>query len=108
MRNLVKEDGVIEVKAPAAGLLPGDVFVKDSLVGIAYGSGQQDELVRVKTTGIFEIPKTSAQAWTQGKKVYWTGSEATTTATGNALIGLAADDAPNPSDTGHVKIGPVL
>ena len=108
MKNLVKEGDVLEVAAPATGLLPGEVFIKDSLVGVAYGSGEPGEAVRIKTAGIFELPKASTQAWSQGKKVYWTGSEATTTASGNSLIGIVAADAANPSALGHVKIGAVI
>ncbi len=44
----------------------------------------------MKTTGVFELPKVGSQAWTVGVKVYWTsGGAATTTASGNTLIGTA-------------------
>ncbi|MBL4732058.1 MAG: DUF2190 family protein [Rhizobiaceae bacterium] len=108
MRNLVKEGDVVEVKAPVGGLLPGDVFIKDAIVGVAYGSGSEGEDVRLKTSGTFTLSKTAGQAWTQGKKTYWTGTEATTTASGNTLIGFVALDAASGAVEGQVKIGPVF
>ena len=61
--------------------------------------------VAIATEGVYELPKTSAQAWTVGAAIYWTGSAATTATTaGNLLIGVAAAAAANPSSTGFVRL----
>lgn len=59
--------------------------------------------------GVFDLPKTSAQAWTVGAKIYWDSANglATTTASGNSLIGTALAAAANPSATGRVRLNGV-
>jgi predicted RecA/RadA family phage recombinase len=63
--------------------------------------------VAVKTRGVFELPKVSAQAWTVGAPIYWDGTagNATTVTTSNTLIGYATEAAANPSSVGRVRIG---
>lgn len=56
--------------------------------------------------GVHELAKTSAQAWTQGDRIYWDDSNKrcdTDSAVG-MLIGFAVSDAANPSSTGEVKL----
>ena len=105
MKNYVQAGENIVVPAPydvtsGGGLLVGSLFgvaVKDALTG---------DDVAIRTEGVFDLAKTSAQAWTVGQKVYWddTNKLATTTATGNTLIGCATAVAANPSPTGHVRL----
>jgi predicted RecA/RadA family phage recombinase len=80
------------------------------LIGAIFGVAQGDALTGVPCVlvrkGIFELAKTSAQAWTVGAKLYWdnTAKEVTTTATSNTLIGAAFEAAANPSATGLVLL----
>jgi len=109
MLNKIAEGKVLTIPAPSGGVVSGTLKVIGSLVGVPVTDAAEDELFAFDTTGVFEVPKTSAQAWTVGAKIYWTaGGEATTTATANTLIGIAVAVAANPSDTGQVKIGPTL
>ncbi|WP_323764590.1 DUF2190 family protein [Marinovum sp.] len=90
-------------------ITPSDVSAGDGLlIGSLFGVVQEDAVtgadVVLVRRGVFILPKTSAQAWTVGAKVYWTGSECTTTASGNTLIGLAESAAANPSATGRVLL----
>jgi hypothetical protein len=64
--------------------------------------------VAVKTQGVFELAKVSAQAWTVGAPIYWDASaaKATTVASTNTFIGHATEAAANPSAVGRVKLGP--
>lgn len=59
-----------------------------------------------KTRGVFELPKLSAQAWTEGAKVYWdnTNARLTTVASGNRLVGVASEAAANPSAVGRARL----
>lgn len=105
MKNFVQPGDVITVAAPydvesGGGLLVGLMF------GIAAFAATSGVEVEAKTTGVFDLPKTSAQAWTVGAKIYWdnTNKVATTTATDNTLIGVAVAAAANPSATGRVRL----
>ena len=104
--NYIQAGDVLTVAAPAdvasgAGVLVGGLF------GIAMTTVLSGADVEVKTTGVFEMAKTSAQAWaTVGLPIYWdnTAKEATTTATSNKLIGINVATADNPSATGTVLL----
>jgi len=105
MKNFVQIGHVLSLVAPAdvaagAGLLVGSVF------GVAASAALSGTVVEAQVVGVFDLKKTSAQAWTQGVKVYWdnTAKEVTTTASGNTLIGVATDVADNPSATGRVRL----
>lgn len=82
-----------------------------ALIGALFGVAQFDALSGADcvfdTEGVWNLKKTSAQAWTVGAKIYWdnTNKECTTTASGNTLIGVAAAAASNPSATGSVRLG---
>jgi predicted RecA/RadA family phage recombinase len=66
--------------------------------------------VQIARRGVFTHAKTSAQAWTQGAKIYWDDSNKvfTTTASGNTLVGAAVLAAANPSATGTVLLDGAL
>jgi predicted RecA/RadA family phage recombinase len=82
-----------------------------ALIGAIFGVATKDILSGVrgnfKTRGVFTLAKNSAEAWTEGAKIYWdnTAKQCTTTATSNSLIGVAAAAAANPSSTGDVRLG---
>jgi predicted RecA/RadA family phage recombinase len=103
MRNYVQPGDVITVPAPAA-VASGDGVLVGALFGIAGTDAASGAPVEIKTNGVFDLPKTSAQAWTVGAAIYWTGTVATTVDTDNTLIGKAVDVAANPSGTGRVRL----
>lgn len=105
MRNYIQNGAVVTIAAPyvlvsGAGALVGAIF---GVAQAAAASGADVELVR---SGVFTLPKVSAQAWTQGAKLYWDDAAkmVTTTASGNTEIGAATAAAANPSDTGEVLL----
>ena len=105
MKNYVQSGDVVTVAAPAAVTSGAGVLV-GSLFGVAQTDADNGADVAIVTRGVFELPKTSAQAWTVGAKIYWAAGagECTTTATGNTLIGVAVAAAANPSATGTVRV----
>jgi predicted RecA/RadA family phage recombinase len=108
MKNYVQDGDTLPVTA-AADTDPGAVVVQGKLIGISVTGAANGEEMQVRTNGVFELAKTSAQAWTQGAEIYVTpGGLATTASSGNTKIGYAAAAAANPSSTGHVKIGATL
>lgn len=103
--NYVQAGDVLELTAPYA-VASGDGALVGSIFGVALDAAGSGETGVFKVTGVFTLPKTSAQAWTVGAKVYWdnTAKVVTTTSTGNTLIGVAVEVAANPSDTGAVRL----
>lgn len=106
MKNFIQPGDTITVAAPAdvlsgAGVLVGDIF------GIACGTALSGADVEIKTTGVFELAKTSAQAWaTVGLPIYWdaSGKLLTTTASTNKFLGVNVEVAANPSGTGKIRL----
>jgi predicted RecA/RadA family phage recombinase len=105
MKNYIQPGDVVTVPAPydvasGAGALVGTLF------GVAAFSALSGTDVELKTHGVFDLPKTSAQAWTVGAAIYWddTNKVATTTTTSNTLIGKALAVAANPSAVGRVRL----
>lgn len=110
MKNFIQHGRSLTVPAPSGGATSGAPVIIGSLVGIASCDADEGADVTIETQGVFELAKTSAQAWTVGAKIYWdaVNSVTTTVSTSNTLIGIAAAAAANPSATGLVKIGPTL
>lgn len=109
MKTFKRTGNSSPVPAPAGGVLSGDGVLVGSLFGVAATDAAEAETVEIAHVGVFELKKTSAQAWTVGAKVYFdaTNKVATTTASGNSLIGAAVAAAANPSATGVVRLNGV-
>lgn len=105
MKNYVQKGEVLTLVAPYAVVSGGGLLV-GSIFAVASGDAANGAPVEGVTCGVFDLPKTSAQAWTVGAKVYWdnTNKVATTTVTSNTLIGVAVADAANPSAIGRVRL----
>ncbi|NEX45189.1 DUF2190 family protein [Pseudotabrizicola algicola] len=105
MKNYVSSGDHFTITA-AAAIVSGQMVVAGSVYGVAQESVASGADVVLVRKGIFQLPKTSAQAWTVGAKIYWDAGNAvcTTSASGNTLIGAAAAVAANPSATGLVLL----
>lgn len=103
--NYIQPGDNVTVPAPA-DVSSGDLVEVGDLFGIASTDALSGADVVLATGGVYTLPKTSAQAWTVGAKIYWTGTAATTTASGNTLVGVAMAVAANPSSTGIVRLNP--
>jgi predicted RecA/RadA family phage recombinase len=106
LKNFIQPGGTVTLTVPS-DVSSGDGLLVGSLFGVASGDALSGADVEAVTEGVFDLAKTSAQAWSQGDKVYWddTNKECTVVAAGNVLIGVAMVDAANPTDTGRVLIG---
>jgi predicted RecA/RadA family phage recombinase len=105
MNNYTQPGDVLTLTAPydvasGGGALVGSIFC---VATSAVASGARGEF---KTTGVFGLNKTAAQAWTEGQKLYWdnTAKEVTSVSTSNTLIGCATAPAANPSASGSVRL----
>ncbi|MEM9734247.1 MAG: DUF2190 family protein [Pseudomonadota bacterium] len=108
MKNYVQHGDTLPLTAPSGGVVSGMLYIIGSLAGVALGSAAEGDAFEMKTCGVFDLPKTAANVVAEGAKLYWTGSELTTTASGNDLVGVAVAAAGNGVATAQVKIGPSL
>lgn len=103
MKNYRGPADTVEVTAPA-DVNSGDGVLVGKLFGVAAFSAKAGQRVNISCSGIFTLPKTSAQAWTEGAVLYWDGAKLTTAdnAGANTKVGYAAAVAANPSPTGDL------
>lgn len=106
MNNYVAPGEVVELTAPSGGVVAGTAYKIGSLVIVATMSAAQTLPFSALTMGVVDVTKVSAQAWTEGAKIYWDdgAKNFTTTSGGNTLVGVAAATAANPSATGKVRL----
>lgn len=105
MKNFVQPGDVLTVTAPA-DVASGDLVVVGSLFGVATASAKVGADLEVTAGGVYDMPKVSAQAWTQGAPVYWDPATKLVTSIAGSLtkIGVAAIVAANPSAVGRVRL----
>lgn len=103
MKNFVQPGDVISVPAPANVTAGGAVLV-GSLFGVAVNTALSGAAVEIAVTGVFDLPKTAAQAWTVGQLLYWSGTAVTNVASTNKLIGVAAAAAQSADTVGRVRL----
>ncbi|MDY6797673.1 MAG: DUF2190 family protein [Pseudomonadota bacterium] len=105
-KNFVQPGQVLTLTAPSGGVTSGDGYVIGSLFVVALHNAPEGSPFEGQCTGVWQLPKTSAQAWTEGVAIYWNSSSAvaTTASSGNTLIGHAVSDAANPSEYGLVRL----
>ena len=106
MKTYAQPGTVITLTAPSGGVTKGLAYKIGSLIVIATVTAAQTVLFSALTRGVVNHAKVSAQAWTEGVKIYWDDSAKnfTTTSGGNTLCGVAAAAAANPSATGYVRL----
>lgn len=100
----------ISVTTPTGGMVSGQLYKIGSLIGVAALTSLEGAPNELKTTGVFELSKTSAQAWAVGDDVFMDTSTRVLTkasAAGLVLVGMATQVAANPSATGYVRLNGV-
>lgn len=97
MKNYLQNGHIVRVTTPAGGIASGDALIVGSIFGIAAYSSAEGDPVELSTTGVFQLPKTSAAALTVGARVAWdnTAKEVTTPAVSRFPIGVAVEAAGN-------------
>ncbi|MER5173918.1 DUF2190 family protein [Thioclava kandeliae] len=105
MKTYVQAGENITLTAETA-VTSGQLVKIGAITGVAQGKAAAGEPVTLVRRGVFELPKTSAQAWTVGAKIYLAaaGDVVTTVASGNSLVGVALEAADDPSEIGIVLL----
>jgi predicted RecA/RadA family phage recombinase len=100
---------VVEWTAPTGGVVSGTAYKIGSLIVVATVTAAVGEKFNGIATGIVEVAKTSAQAWTEGQQINYdaTNKIFTTVTAGMWRAGVAAAVAANPSATGLVRLNGV-
>lgn len=62
MKNYVQPGRSVTVSAPVGGALSGDGVMIGSLFGVAAFNAEAGEDLEIETQGVFDLPKTAAQA----------------------------------------------
>ena len=105
MKNFVQPGDHVTVPAPSGGATAGELTVITALTGVAQADAAEGEPVVLVRKGVFDLPKTEAQAWAVGVKIFATAAGVcTTVATSNTLVGVAVEVAANPSSIGRVLL----
>ena len=105
MKNFIQPGDTLDVTA-AANVVSGQFVIMGALSGVATTTAVAGTTFALKTTGVFELPKLTTEAWTVGAKVYWDATNlwATIVAGSNALIGRVSEPTANPSAVGRVLL----
>jgi len=105
MKNFVQEGNVLTLPAPY-DVASGGGFQVGALFAIATTDAASGTPVEGSMKGVFTLPKTSAQAWAVGVRVYWddTNKRCDSDSTKGGLIGVATAVSANPSTVGYVRL----
>ena len=108
MKNFIQAGDTVTVAAPAV-VASGDFVQVGRVRGIAVTSAASGALVEIKTTGVFDIPKTASEAFaTVGLPVYCVlsgdGVKTVTTASGTANVLVGINLATSGAVTGSLRV----
>lgn len=105
MRNFIQPGKILSMIAPAGGVASGEFVKIGSIFGVATTSAAEGLPFELATGEVYELPKTSAQAWAIGNDIYADSSGImTTVSTDNTKVGVAVAVAANPSGSGLVRL----
>ena len=115
--RFVQEQGVIDY-TPVSAVTAGDVVLIGTVPAIAANDIAASSPGSVAIDGIFDVPKNS-DSWSAGDAVYWDTNEdpvvgtagtgaASTTSSGNNLMGFATKDAASGDTYVRVRLTPYV
>lgn len=109
MKNFIQPGRALTVAAPTGGVSSGDVVIVGALIGIATTDAVAGADIEIDCEGVYQVSKKVDDVFAVGDLVYWdaTPGEATVTATGNTVLGIAVQAATGPATAVRVKLLPV-
>jgi predicted RecA/RadA family phage recombinase len=108
MKNFIQPGNTLTGIAPVGGVLSGDPVLLGSVFGVAAFDAVEGAEFEISTVGVYDLPKTTGQAWAFGDPLYWDAAtkKLTKTTADNLRVGTASKIAASDAATGNVKIGP--
>lgn len=108
MKNYIQPGHILTLVAPYT-VASGAGALVDGIFGVAtvdITSGSSGEF---QVCGVFDLAKTSAQAWTLGQLIYWdnTNKRCDSSSAVGPEIGVCTEVASNPTSTGKVRLNGV-
>lgn len=110
MKNFVQEGDTLTLTAPYAVASGGGVLV-GNIFGVANAAAASGAAVEADCfEGVYDLAKTTGEAWTQGAFIYWndTTKATTTTVATNKKIGVAARAQIAGDTVGRVALIPIV
>jgi len=110
MSRHIQRGDVIDHTAGSGGVTEGDVIAfndgPDGIIGIALDTVAEGESVGCAIEGVVELPKQGGAGVTfdPGQTVYWDGTKAVESATGNTPAGRAVAAAADAATVVQVKL----
>lgn len=91
---------------PSSAKVAGEVVLLNKVVGICPRDIAANEASAISITGVWEVDKTTGQAWAQGEPLYWVAgtSKFSTSASGNTKAGYAAKAALSGDTVGQIVL----
>lgn len=86
MKNFFQAGEIISVIAPAT-VVSGQGFLVGSIFGVALQDAASGAVVNIQIGGVITLPRVSAEVWTAGQLLYWSGTAVTNVASTNKIIG---------------------
>lgn len=83
-RNYIQPGDVLDLIAPAGGVVSGTGYVIGNIFVVALGTAAAGEEFRGKTQGVFELPKAATVSPAQGAIAYWNATAKNVTGTSAA------------------------
>lgn len=104
-KNFIQPGDVLTIPAPA-DVLSGEVVIAGAFHGVALETALSGAKVDVNLKGVWSIAKVSANAFSVGAAIYYDSAAklATSTSSGNTLIGYATEAAGNGAATVAVRL----
>ncbi len=104
--KFVQPGDVVELIAPSGGVVVDVPLLIGGVLVVPLVTVAQTLAFSAQFTGVWTLDKTSAQAWTEGQKIYWDAGNdrADSDGTLGPLIGVAVAVAANPTATGVVRL----
>jgi predicted RecA/RadA family phage recombinase len=111
MQNFIQSGKLLTIAAPA-DVVSGQMVQVGLIFGVATNTVASGLPLVVDTEGVYDLPKTSAEAYTVGEPIYFDAdTKLLTSSSGSAtndLVAVAVATAANPSSIARVKLLPVL
>lgn len=106
MKTFVQEGKNLVITAPYARVSGEGVQVGSALFGVAMDAISSGASGAIATEGVFDLAKTTAQAYTAGQRLFWddTNKKLTATSTANLAVGVCLAAAVTSDVIARVKL----